>query len=382
MSDRIRRDPRRELEARRSRRPPVEATGSARPRVNPRDRRGGRPAAPPARPAPAPPSVLRLESPDHYVLAVVDLELGRLSRNDRDLLGAARRLAGESAAVVLLACLGPGETLRDDAGTAGADRVLILRRPAFSGYAPEARVAAVLAAAAALPARHLLFNETPRQGADLGRRVAARLGEEPAVACVALTGGAVLCLRDGGRSELPLAPPRLLLFQADSMTPYEGPPREGRLLDPAAFDPREIAEPAADEGLLPVDSRSLPLTEAALIVSAGVGVTDWAAFHALADALGAAEGGSRAVCDAGHLPRARQIGASGTLVEPQCYLAFGISGASQHLHGIAGCRRVVAVNTDLHADMVKRADLAIIADAQVVMPALTHLLRERRRRAA
>ena len=85
---------------------------------------------------------------------------------------------------------------------------------------------------------------------------------------------------------------------------------------------------------------------------------------------GAAEGGSRVVCDAGLLPRGRQVGASGSLVEPRCYLAFGIAGAPQHLQGIARCERVLAVNTDLHADMVKRADLAIIADAQEVMPAL------------
>jgi len=68
---------------------------------------------------------------------------------------------------------------------------------------------------------------------------------------------------------------------------------------------------------------SVPLTEADFIVSAGNGVTDFAAFHAVAATLGAAEGASRVVCDAGHLPRARQVGASGTLVEPRCYLAFG-----------------------------------------------------------
>ena len=75
--------------------------------------------------------------------------------------------------------------------------------------------------------------------------------------------------------------------------------------------------------------------------------------------------------------RGRQVGASGSLVEPRCYLAFGIAGATQHLQGIARCERVLAINTDLHADMVKRADLAIIADAQEVMPALTRLAREK-----
>ncbi|MEA2779555.1 MAG: electron transfer flavoprotein alpha subunit, partial [Rhodospirillaceae bacterium] len=132
-----------------------------------------------------------------------------------------------------------------------------------------------------------------------------------------------------------------------------------------------------DGGLAASDPNAVPLTEADFIVSAGNGVTDWSAFHEVAAALGAAEGGSRVICDAGLLPRARQVGASGSLVQPRCYLAFGIAGAPQHLQGITRCERVLAVNTDLHAEMVKRADLAIIADAQAVMPALARLARER-----
>ena len=89
----------------------------------------------------------------------------------------------------------------------------------------------------------------------------------------------------------------------------------------------------------------------------------------------AARSGRRGPCPPS-IP-ARQVGASGSLVEPRCYLAFGIAGATQHLQGITRCERVLAINTDLHADMVKRADLAVIADAQVVMPALTKLARER-----
>ena len=98
----------------------------------------------------------------------------------------------------------------------------------------------------------------------------------------------------------------------------------------------------------------------------------------MADTLGATRGGSRVVCDAGHLPRDRQIGASGTLVTARCYFALGIAGAPQHLQGITEVKHVIAVNTDLHAEMIKRADLAIVADAQAVMPALIRYARERR----
>ncbi len=119
----------------------------------------------------------------------------------------------------------------------------------------------------------------------------------------------------------------------------------------------------------------MALAEADFVAAAGNGVTDLAGFQALAAALGATPGASRVLCDAGLMPRDRQVGASGTVLSGSCYLAFGIAGAPQHLQGVAGVAHVIAVNTDLHAAMIKRATLAIIADAQQVIPALQALLR-------
>ena len=76
------------------------------------------------------------------------------------------------------------------------------------------------------------------------------------------------------------------------------------------------------------------------------------------------------VVDAGHLPRERQVGASGTLVTARCYLALAISGAPQHLEGIAACDQVIAVNRDPGCDMMKRADLAVVGDVDAIVPAL------------
>jgi electron transfer flavoprotein alpha subunit len=182
---------------------------------------------------------------------------------------------------------------------------------------------------------------------------------------------------NGGRSEFLRQPPRLLLVAAETADPPVGSRWEARPLP--ALSTSATASFVEDRGLAATDPNAVPLREADFIVSAGHGVTDWASFHDMATALGAAEGGSRVVCDAGSMPRDRQVGASGSLVEPRCYLAFGIAGAPQHLQGIARCERVLAVNTDLHAEMVKRADLAIIADAQAVMPALAKLAKEQRR---
>jgi electron transfer flavoprotein alpha subunit len=328
-------------------------------------------AAAPERPTPTTRlKTIVIDEPVCLILAVPDLDDGRLSSHDRDLLGAARLLAdAANAAVVVLAPSG----IAEDFGAAGADRLLSAAMPRH--YAPEAKAAAVLAAIERLQPRHVLFPETAIGGGDTGRRVAAELGERPAVRVVRLSGTEIASRADGGRSDLLRQPPRLLLIAAEAADPPSGARWEQRPLP--NLGPLDSTAAIGDGGLAASDPNAVPLTEADFIVSAGNGVTDWSAFHEVAAALGAAEGGSRVICDAGLLPRTRQVGASGSLVQPRCYLAFGIAGAPQHLQGITRCERVLAVNTDLHAEMVKRADLAIIADAQAVMPVLARLARER-----
>jgi len=370
---RIRRDPRAERTA-----PTTAATEAASPsgRVR-RDPRAGRTpmraSAPVEKAAVSPaPRLVVIDEPACLILAVPDLDDGPLSNHDRDLLGAARLLAdalkGAVAVLVSAQCT-------EDFGAAGADRLLSADLPA--GYAPEKKTAAVLAAIEALRPRHVLFPETAAGGGDIGRRVAAALDERLAPRVMRLSASETASRGNGGRSEFLRQPPRLLLVAAETADPPVGSRWEARPLP--ALSTSATASLVEDRGLAATDPNAVPLREADFIVSAGNGVTDWASFHDMATALGAAEGGSRVVCDAGSMPRDRQVGASGSLVEPRCYLAFGIAGAPQHLQGIARCERVLAVNTDLHAEMVKRADLAIIADAQAVMPALAKLAKEQRR---
>ncbi|EPH0095553.1 FAD-binding protein, partial [Pluralibacter gergoviae] len=129
-----------------------------------------------------------------------------------------------------------------------------------------------------------------------------------------------------------------------------------------------------DCGSVAVDPGAVPLAEAEFILSAGNGIRDWPQFHRTADALGATEGASRVAVDDGHMPRARQVGATGTWVTARVYIAVGISGAVQHLQGIGQCEKVIAVNTDPGCDMVKRAALSVIADSSEILAALEQLV--------
>ena len=356
---------------------PVAVEPARRVRRDPRmERRAARAAGPDSDSQASPTAVRRIADPACLVLAVPDVAGNRLSVADRELLGAGRRLADSAGgALVALIC---AAGIPDALDQVGADRILPALDARFDGYAPELRCAAVLAAADLLNPRHILFPDTPTNGGDVGRRVAAELNERPACAVQSISADAIVSRGQGGANDILRPLSRLLMLATGAFAPHVGLPHEARLLTFAAVaaDVRLV-----DCGHVDIDANALPLAEAEFIVSAGNGVTDWKAFHEVVAALRATEGGSRVVVDAGFLPRERQVGASGTLVEPRCYLAFGIAGAPQHLQGIAQCERVVAVNTDLHAEMVKRADLAIIADAQMVMPALARLAINERSRA-
>lgn len=390
MSARLRRDPRTERAASARAggvRPRFELFGgpsaSARPRRDPRAERRARQVEGNARPhfdlslsataagrafsprsvaaEPAAPKTLMIEAPAFLVGAALDAPGGRLTPHDRQVLGAAQVLAAGGGAVVALA-FGPCEGLE----AAGADRAAALE--GGGSYDPDGRAAQVVVAMAALGLRHVLFPETA-EGGDLARRVATLTGEPLFADAESVSAKALSRAALGRRVERRSAPTRLITVAADAVAPYAGPPREAR--------PEDIAAPAGAGGSailsaqkVEADLERMPLALADFVVSAGNGVTDLELFRRTAKALGGAPGASRVLCDAGLMPRETQVGASGTVLAATCYLALGIAGAPQHLQGVAGCEHVIAVNTDLHAAMVERAGLAIIQDAQLVMPAL------------
>ena len=94
--------------------------------------------------------------------------------------------------------------------------------------------------------------------------------------------------------------------------------------------------------------------------------------------LGGRVGCSRAVTNNGWRPHSDQVGQTGTRITPEIYIASGISGAIQHWVGAKASKHILAINIDPEANMVVKADWAVIADLHEVIPAISEEIRRRR----
>ena len=298
-----------------------------------------------------------------------------------ELLTKARTIGDEVAAVAL----GPGATAAAPAlGEHGAARV----------YASDEQVYADTLGQPAAHTLHALIREhtpdlvlfsTSYDARDLAGRLQARLGSAlmSNVTDVTAAGSAQTQIFGGNRVvdvTLEGPAPRLLLVRPKSFAPE---PNGGT----AEIVP--VDTPVPDE-LTTVrrierheETAAGPrLEDAKVVIAGGRGLQDPSNFKLLDDLAaaigGAAVGASRAVVDAGWVPYSYQVGQTGKTVKPEVYIAVGISGATQHVVGMKGAKRIIAINKDGDAPIFRLADLGVVGDALAVLPKVIEEIRARR----
>ncbi|MBN2559888.1 MAG: electron transfer flavoprotein subunit alpha/FixB family protein [Phycisphaerae bacterium] len=235
----------------------------------------------------------------------------------------------------------------------------------------------------------IVLMATSFMGRDLAARVAMRLGAGLATDCTELDlndSGALVVKRAiyAGKasnkvhfnaSRIQMACVRPNTFAA----PAGGGAQAERVEVPfeaEGSDDRQVTKEIARSG-----SGEKDVTEAAIIVSGGRSLKNEDNFKIIADlanALNGAVGASRAACDAGYQPHSKQVGLTGKTVTPQLYIACGISGAIQHLAGMRGSRRIVAINTDPEAPIFNIADYGVVGDLFQIVPLLTEEIKQAR----
>jgi electron transfer flavoprotein alpha subunit len=300
------------------------------------------------------------------VLAVIVVRDGELPS------GADETVAEAGGAALVL-----GSGTREAAGLLdAASRVWLLER---SSVAPGALAAALAQVLADVPM--VLLPASP-DGRDLAPRLAAVLGRP-------LLAGAVRCAPD--EVELTRLDDHLSLRVAVdepvvvTLRPgFRGRPEQVTLAEVTALAvPEDSAGHDAESiEVLQPEPSTVDLAEARRILGGGAGLvpagSDGAAVMRLlvqvAEALAASAGATRVVTDAGWMSYDRQIGTTGVAVSPELYVAFGISGAAQHVGGLGAPEHVVSVNTDPSCPMTLMADLGIVADAPAVLTELAERL--------
>jgi electron transfer flavoprotein alpha subunit len=302
-------------------------------------------------------------------------------RASEGLLGAGRRLADDLGGGLHGVVLGPC-----DDGTNAArvvDALHVADRISLAAYSPEQALCALTTVSKELrPRAVLLANDSYSQ--ELAPRLAHRLGGAAAgdATGVSILGDELRVTRTvyGGKATAVLAlrrSPAVVWLRARAMQPATS-----RRPTPAPIHALDVPEqPLPDAPRLVERSEEVRegarLEDARCIVSGGRGLGGPEPFELLkqlADVLGAQVAASRAACDAGWAPPSWQVGQTGKRVAPELYLAIGISGASQHLIGIADAKTICAVNTDPQAPIFKHCRFGLVEDYRNVVGPLREKL--------
>lgn len=308
------------------------------------------------------------------VLVLAERAGKQISDATFELLGKARELAAGLGGKAEVALFGPAD-LADQ--ITGADSVVSIDHPALSDYIPEAYEKALLHVLTERQPRVLLLSNAT-VGLDLGAALSV-LWDAPLAAYVVgleSDGDALVATTQilGGKvlAEVELSGERAICtVVGGSFKPADatGAPEVVQVAPPASLDSarmslQQVFEPQGGD---------VDITAAEMLVSIGRGIgsqDNLEVAEELADALGVPVSASRPVIDAGWMPKTRQVGKSGLKVKPKAYLAFGISGAPEHLEGMRDAELIIACNTDPKAPIFDVAHYGTTLDLFDLVPVL------------
>lgn len=312
------------------------------------------------------------------VLVFCEQKDGQLKKVSREALSAGRELAGAMGGDLVAAALGSNVAgFAEEIGKYGATKLYVVTSGDLDAYQTETWTSATEAILRTEQPAVLVMAATAA-GKDLAPRLGARLDSGVASEAIKLEwiDGKLRARRPMysgkvfGTVEVD-GQPAIVTLRANAApatesggaaaevteVPWEGLEPKGRL--------RSVEATAAGE---------LSIAEADIIVSGGRGLKEadnFSHIRDLAQALGAAVGASRATVDAGWIDHQHQVGQTGRVVNPNLYIAVGISGAIQHLAGMQSSKHIIAINKDKEAPIFKVADLGVVGDLFEILPVLT-----------
>ena len=312
------------------------------------------------------------------VLIVAEHDGSKLNPATAKCVACAAQIAGAEISIAVFAA-DPAAVATQAAALQGVARVHAVANALHS----QPLAATIAPQLAELAAGHShVFGPSTTFGKDLMPRVAALLGA-PQISDVMAVESATRFKRPiyAGNAIITVdVPADRQIVATVRVASYQPVPNQ------AAAAPIVAESPAA---ALPTHTRFVSVTAArsdrpdlqtaAKVVSGGRALgsaENFQILYALADKLGAAVGASRAAVDAGYAANDMQVGQTGKIIAPELYLAFGISGAIQHLTGIKDARTIVAINKDAEAPIFEVADIGLVGDLFQIVPEIEKLIGE------
>lgn len=316
-----------------------------------------------------------------------------------ELIGKGKELAKDLGTEVTAVLIGSDvKGLADDLAAYGADRVIVVDDPELKEYRTEPYAHALASVIEKYKPEIMLVGATAI-GRDLGPRVSARIHTGLTADCTQLEIGdfplnpvpgqeqkhnQLLMTRPafGGNTIATIAcpnnRPQMATVRPGVMQKIE--PVEGAKANVVEYNPGFTPDDKYVEILDIVKSVSetVDIMDAKILVSGGRGVgspENFQMLRDLADALGGEVSCSRAVVDAGWMPKDMQVGQTGKTVRPQVYFAIGISGAIQHVAGMEESDIIIAINKDESAPIFDVADYGVVGDLNKIVPKLTEMIK-------
>ncbi len=321
------------------------------------------------------------------ILAYIETRDNKVKKASLETLSEARRRAADMNAEAAAVLMGAGgESLAGELFSHGATRVYLLDHPALAKYSTQ-DYAAALAILTQKANPLAVFFPATSMGKDLAPRLAARLGVAVASDCIRVevregqleftrpifAGKAILTLKLKSSPQVATLRPNVF--------PVERVEAHGEIIREAVDIPvgqgrAEVVEVVAESG------GELDVTEADVVISGGRGMKGPENFALLRELSAliprSAVGASRSAVDSGWIGHQHQVGQTGKTVSPNLYMAFGISGAIQHLAGMSSSKVIVAVNKDPEAPIFKVADFGVVGDLFQVIPVLKEEIKKLR----
>jgi electron transfer flavoprotein alpha subunit len=328
-----------------------------------------------------------------HIWVFIEFEHGKVHPVSLELLGEGKKLA-EGLHVDLCGVLLGGR--RNDLDPAirecfehGADVVYVTADETLSAYRNEPYTKVLTELVNTYQPEILLLGATTL-GRDLAGAVATTLLTGLTADCTALAidenralaatrptfGGSLLCtiLTLNFRPQMATVRPRVFEM------PKSEPGRVGRVVEHHVTLVEESFLTKVLEYIPDRSTDQAQLAYADIVIGGGLGLKtkeNYALIEGLAHTLGAEHGGTRPLVQKGWIGHERQIGQTGKTIRPKLYIAAGISGAIQHRVGVEGADLIVAINSDDKAPIFDFAHIGIVADAALLLPALTRAFQKR-----